>query len=176
VTVELDVSAALAATAAAARPWQAVGLTAVVTAAAAGLLPGFPELNAAWGGEAMVLRRRIHVAVGEGGRWTVVGDASDLTARGVARALAGGRAGAATFALVSLAEGASWQCAAPPLPGTTAALSLGAPRRRAVVRGEAVAVRPVATLTLSYDARLVDHHRAAAFLRALCESLEGVLE
>ncbi|NTU85877.1 MAG: 2-oxo acid dehydrogenase subunit E2 [Chloroflexales bacterium] len=73
--------------------------------------------------------------------------------------------------MVSLAEGASWQSAAPPLPGTGAALSVGAPVSRAVALAGGVVARPVATLTLSYDARLIDHSRAAAFLNTLRECL-----
>ncbi|HMQ31018.1 MAG TPA: 2-oxo acid dehydrogenase subunit E2 [Chloroflexaceae bacterium] len=181
-TFEVDVTRALAAVAAARAPAgrQAlpVGLAALVAAAAAGLLPAYPELNGAWGGEVAVLRRRAHVALGEAGpgglRWAVVADAGDLTARGVARAVAGGAGGEATFAVVSLAEGASWQSAAPPLAGTAAALSVGAPAPRLVCWGDGVAVRTVATLTLSYDARLVGQRRAACFLRALRERLEGL--
>lgn len=181
-TVELDAGAALAAVAAAGEPAGRqrlpVGLTAVVVAAAAALLPAYPELNGAWGGEAALLRRRVHIAVGEAGGagpgWSVVRDAGDLTTRGVARALAaGGAGGEATFAVVSMAEGAGWQSAAPPLPGTAAALSVGAVARRVVALGDGLAVRPVAALTLSYDARLVDHRRAVAFLRAICAQLGG---
>lgn len=182
-TVEVDVTEVLAAAAAARAPAgrQAlpVGLAAVVVAVAAELLPAHPPLNGAWGGDVALLRRRVHIAVGEtrpeGLRWTVVADAGDLTARGVARALAGG-AGAgveATFAVVSLTEGAGWQSAAPPLPGTAAALSVGAPARRLACWGDGVAVRALATMTLSYDARLVDQGRAARFLRALRKRLEG---
>lgn len=167
ITFEVDVTDALATDA---------GLAAVVAAEAAGLLATHHELNGAWGGDAAVLRRRVHVAVGEAGgaglRWAVVRDAADLTARGVARALAAGAGGEATFAVICLGGGASWQSAEPPLPGTAAALSVGAPARRAVAHGEGVAVRAVAALTLSYDARLIDHGRAAAFLRDLRGRLE----
>ncbi len=183
-TVEFDAGGVLAAAAAAQEPRGrarlAVGVAAVVAAAVAGLLPAHPELNGAYYDGAALLRRRVHLAVGEaspgGLRWAVVPDAGDLTARGVARALAGPTAlgGAVTFAVVCLAEGASWQWAEPPLSGTAAALSVGAPARRAVVIGEAVVVRPVATLTLSYDARLIDHRRAAGFLTALRDRLEQV--
>jgi pyruvate/2-oxoglutarate dehydrogenase complex dihydrolipoamide acyltransferase (E2) component len=182
-TIEFDAGAALGLVAAReaefARLRLPLGLGACVAEAAAALLPAHPLLNAAWGEEALLLRRRLHVAVaepaGDGGglRWALVRDAGDLTLRGVARAMArpGGPQGA-TFAVVSLAAGASWQSAAPPLPGTAAALSVGALVAKAVAVGGALATRQVATLTLSYDARVLDHCGAAAFLKALRAGLE----
>jgi pyruvate/2-oxoglutarate dehydrogenase complex dihydrolipoamide acyltransferase (E2) component len=192
-TVELDagpmLAAAASARAAPGRARLAVSVAAVVAAAVAGLLPAHPELNGAYRDGAALLRRRVHLAVGEasptGLRWSVVPDAGDLTARGVARSLAdaddltargladaGETVCGATFAVVCLAEGVCWQLAEPPLPGTAATLSVGAPARRAVAIGEAVAVRSVATLTLSYDARLIDHSSAVGFLTALRGRLE----
>lgn len=163
------------------RPAPAViGLLARVVEAAAALLPLHPLLNARWGDEAIVLRRRAHVAAaapGDGGAlcWSLVCDAGDLTMRGVARALAASpaaRLDSATFAVVCLAPGVAWHSAPPPLPGTAAALCVGAPERRAAALGERVAVRPMAMLTLSYDARVLDHRHAAAFLCALTRELE----
>jgi pyruvate dehydrogenase E2 component (dihydrolipoamide acetyltransferase) len=158
-------------------------LAACVVEAVAAILPGHPALNGRWGEEALVLRRRQHIAVavpgGEGGlRWALVRDAGDLKLRGVARALGACAAcdrAEATFAVVCTAPGAGWQSAHPPLPGTSAALSVGAPALRAVVAGDAVAVRPVASLTVSYDARMLDHRAAAAFLGAVKARLERPL-
>jgi pyruvate/2-oxoglutarate dehydrogenase complex dihydrolipoamide acyltransferase (E2) component len=182
-TLEFDASVALAAVASQrasfARLRLPLGLTAYVVAAAAAILPQHPLLNASWREDGIALRRRLHIAVGETGRdgapfsWRLVRDAGDLTLRGVARALAQAREPAgATFAVVSLADGGSWQGGATPLDGTAAALSVGAPAKRAVVVGQAVAVRPVATLTVAYDARVLDHSVAAAFLVALRAGLE----
>jgi pyruvate dehydrogenase E2 component (dihydrolipoamide acetyltransferase) len=182
-TVEFDASVGLALVAVHqaefARLRLPLGLTARVAEAAAALLLAHPLLNAAWGEEALLLRRRAHLAVAEpagdgaGLRWALVRDAGDLTLRGVARAMARpAEPQGATFAVVSLAAGASWQSAAPPLPGTAAALSVGAAAPRAVAVGGALAVRPMATLTLSYDARVLDHCGAAAFLKALRAALE----
>lgn len=182
-TVEFDAGAALARVAAEqaafARLRLPLGLNACVVEAVAALLPAHPLLNSSWGEEALLLRRRLHVAVaepagaGEGLRWALVRDAGDLTLKGVARALVQpAEPTGATFTVVSLAAGASWQSAAPPLPGTAAALSVGRPVASVVAVGEGLAVRPMATLTLSYDARVIDHCGAAAFLKALREALE----
>jgi len=153
---------------------------ACVVEAVAALLPAHPLLNARWDEQALVLRRRVHVALGEGGEaglcWSLIRDAGDLTLRGVARALAtrgGEETEAATFAVVSMATGTAWHSAHPPLPQTAAALSVGQPVQRAVAVGEHMAMRPMASLTLCYDARVVDHQVAARFLAALCGVLAG---
>jgi pyruvate/2-oxoglutarate dehydrogenase complex dihydrolipoamide acyltransferase (E2) component len=157
-------------------------LESCVVIAVAGLLPGHRVLNARWGNDGILLRRRLHLAVARasrsGLRWALVRDAGDLTLRGVARSLLSevekDTLAEASFAIVSLADGAAWHSAPPPLEGTLAALGLGAPRRRPVVCGEAIAVRPVAALTMSYDARALDHVQVAAFLCDLRDRLESL--
>ncbi|MCS6880481.1 MAG: 2-oxo acid dehydrogenase subunit E2 [Oscillochloridaceae bacterium] len=149
-----------------------------VAAAAVELLPAHPHLNGGWLGDTLALQRAVHLAVAEltpeGLRWSVLPDAGDLGLRGLARALAGRPArGAATFALVSLAAGKSWWSAPPPLPGTVAALILGAPQRRVVAVDSGLSMRPIATLTLSYDARALDQRQALDFLEALRTRLEN---
>ena len=183
-TFELDASATLARMAALREGFVLLRLPlsfgACVVEAVAALLPAHPLLNARWDEQALVLRRRVHVALGEGGEaglcWSLVRDAGDLTLRGVARALAtrgGEQTEAATFAVVSMATGTAWHSAHPPLPQTAAALSVGQPVQRAVAVGEHMAMRPMASLTLCYDARVVDHQGAARFLAALCGVLAG---
>ncbi|MGB9634039.1 MAG: 2-oxo acid dehydrogenase subunit E2, partial [Chloroflexaceae bacterium] len=132
---------------------------------------------ARWLGDALALRRQVRLAIAdlapEGLRWSLIPAAEDLTLRGLARALvAAPDASAATFALVSLATGKSWWSAPPPLPGAVATLILGAPERRVVVVGAGLGVRPLATLTLSYDARALDQRQALDFLEALRMRLE----
>ena len=183
-TFELDASATLARAAALREGFALLRLPlsfgACVVEAVAALLPAHPLLNARWDEQALVLRRRVHLALGEGGEaglcWSLVRDAGDLTLRGVARALAtrgGEQTEAATFAVVSMATGTAWHSAHPPLPQTAAALSVGQPVQRAVAVGEHMAMRPMASLTLCYDARVVDHQGAARFLSALCGVLAG---
>ena len=183
-TFELDASATLARMAALREGFALLRLPlsfgACVVEAVAALLPAHPLLNARWDEQALVLRRRVHLALGEGGEaglcWSLIRDAGDLTLRGVARALAtrgGEETEAATFAVVSMATGTAWHSAHPPLPQTAAALSVGQPVQQAVAVGEHMAMRPMASLTLCYDARVVDHQVAARFLAALCGVLAG---
>ncbi|NNJ10499.1 hypothetical protein EKD04_009180 [Chloroflexales bacterium ZM16-3] len=170
-TLEFDASAALV---------LRESLTSCVAAAVAGLLPRHRALNASWSDDGLLMRHRVNLAVatpaGEGLTWSLIRDAGDLALRGVARAMRTDadpiNLGEATFALVSLSSGTLWHCAPPPLPGTVAALGLGAPRRQAFVCGDAISVRPIASLTLSYDARAFDHTQAASFLRDLRDVLE----
>jgi 2-oxoglutarate dehydrogenase E2 component (dihydrolipoamide succinyltransferase) len=153
-------------------------LAACLVEAAGALWPTYPSLNACWDEDGLMRRRRLHVAVGEPGAsglsWALVADAGDLTLRGVARALATTTQvppADATFAVVCLARGASWQSAHPPLPNSAATLSLSAPTLRPVATELGIAVRPLALLTLSYDARVVEQGEAAHFMRALCGRL-----
>ncbi len=181
VTLEFDASAALARIAALDAMYTRQGLPlrleVYVAAVALELLPAHPRLNARWLDDALALRRRVHLALAnagpEGLRWTLIADAGNLSLHGLARALGEPPGvGAATFTLVSLAGGKSWWSAPPPLPDTVAALTLGAPERRVVVAEGGLSVRPMATLTLSYDARALDQWQALDFLNALRTRLE----
>ncbi len=181
VTLEFDASAALARIAALdatyARRGLPLRLEIYVAAVALELLPAHPRLNARWLDDALALRRRVHLALAnagpEGLRWTLIADAGNLSLHGLARALGEPPGvGAATFALVSLAGGKSWWSAPPPLPDTVAGLTLGAPERRVVVVEGGLSVRPMATLTLSYDARALDQRQALDFLNELRTRLE----
>lgn len=181
-TVECDVGVALGQIAALgpamARRGLPLSLGVYVAAAALALLPEHPLLNARWNDEAIVLRRRLHLAMAEWGpdglRWAMVRDAGDLTLRGLARALAQASPALdeATFSVISLAGGLSWWSAPPPRPATAAMLAVGAPQQRAVVGAAGIALRPLATLTVSYDARVLDHRAVTAFLCELRMRLE----
>jgi pyruvate/2-oxoglutarate dehydrogenase complex dihydrolipoamide acyltransferase (E2) component len=53
-----------------------------------------------------------------------------------------------------------------------AILGVGAVERRAVVVGDAIAVRPTSVLTLGFDHRLIDGADAGRFLQALKDRLQ----
>ncbi|MFV9503664.1 MAG: E3 binding domain-containing protein [Oscillochloridaceae bacterium umkhey_bin13] len=160
-------------------------LVANLVANAAALLPAHPWLNAAWDVDGIVVRRRIHIAVGLPASdpaapptrlvWQLIPDAGDLLPKGVQRALLTPRPTSAepTFSVACLPVGATWQLAQPPLFGTAAALSLGLPNWRPVVRNTSIVMGLVATLTLCYDARVLDHRQAAAFLGAMRDCTGG---
>jgi pyruvate dehydrogenase E2 component (dihydrolipoamide acetyltransferase) len=57
-------------------------------------------------------------------------------------------------------------------PPQAAIVAVGATEERVVPVGDETAVRPLATLTCTFDHRAVDGAPAAAFLQTLKESLE----
>jgi pyruvate/2-oxoglutarate dehydrogenase complex dihydrolipoamide acyltransferase (E2) component len=179
--VEADVSAALVLIAAQEATFARLGLAAtlitIVAQAAAELLPHYPLFNAAYSDSGIIRRRSVHLAVGTstagGLRWAWITHAGDLTLRGMARALRDAPPkGDCTFAVLSLPASNGYS-ALPPLPGTGALLAVGVPTQRAVVLpGDRITVRPVAALTLSYDARLATYAEAGCFLSALRRAIE----
>jgi len=155
----------------AARGLESTPLSALIAAAAA-LFPRHPLLNATWTDSALVVRHRYHVAAGlPDGRWALIPDAGDLTERGVARALT--RADAdLRLATCAITTANDWWQIAPPLPGTAAALTLSAAHPQPIARDETtIVVGAVAHLSLCYDARVLDHLAAMAFLNDLCRRL-----
>lgn len=150
---------------------QATPLSALI-AAAASLFPEHPLINAAWIETAIVLRHRYHVAAGlTDGHWVLIRDACDLNERGIARALTG-TGHDLEMATCAIAVTADWWQITPPLPGTVAALTLsGAQLKSVALNDTTIAVGAVAHLSLCYDARVLDHPTAMAFLNALCRRL-----
>lgn len=151
----------------------------VMQAAVAALLL-HPQLNSWCDDESMIMPRRVHLAYRWLGRAGVVADAQDRNLRGIARALAGSPVGPDATFTVAAGEEPGWF--AQPLPGRrhTGALAVGAAHQRVVIRGvgaaEQIVVRPIALLTLVYDARLIDQPRADAFLRDVVERVEHYRE
>jgi 2-oxoglutarate dehydrogenase E2 component (dihydrolipoamide succinyltransferase) len=190
--VEADVSDVV--TAAADTPWGAAhpGTAAIlphVAVAIGRLLPAHPVINATIDREAEVVHYHDHEHLAvtmharSGSSTVLVLDAGARSVDEVAGLLAGAAdQGApkvaherATFALTVAGDGVLFDT--PLLPrGLSAVLSVGTPVRRAVASdecelGDAIAVRHVAHLALTYDHRLVDGADAARFLGALAACL-----
>jgi pyruvate/2-oxoglutarate dehydrogenase complex dihydrolipoamide acyltransferase (E2) component len=154
---------------------------ALIAQAAVDALVYHPLLNGAWGDDGLILRRRIHLGlVGPNGQRAVARNAQDLNLRGLARALAltsdAEHDEPATFTLADGGEQAVWATPAP-AHGQTAALAVGAIRMAAVALcaggADRLVVRPIALLSLAYDARVLGQHHADAFLRDLKARLSG---
>lgn len=123
--------------------------------------------------------RGVHLAVlaADGTTQAVVADADELTAAALAARIdAGDTSGhdSDTVPTLSVVDtGSRGVLADTPAvgPGRTAVLGIGAVVRRPVVmvvdEGEAIVVRAMAHLSLSYDARLLGGGDAADFLRAV---------
>ena len=172
---------------------EGVGLTYlpfVVKAVAEGLRR-HPYLNASWSEEGIVLKKRINIGIAvateQGLMAPVVHDADRLSIAGLARAIAElaerARAGrlrledvqGGTFTVDN--TGVFGSVATMPIifPGQAAILTSEAIRPQvAVVGEEAIAIRQVMNLCLSFDHRILDGHQAAAFVAFVKERLEGI--
>ena len=148
-----------------------------------------PYLNAAWAEDRIVLKKRVHlgiaVATERGLLVPVVHDADRLSVGGLARAMAdlGERARtnkltledvqAGTFTLDN--TGAFGSVLSQPIInlGQAAIISLEAITRQPRIVGDnAIGVRSVVNLCLSFDHRILDGHLAGAFLGDVKRRLE----
>jgi pyruvate/2-oxoglutarate dehydrogenase complex dihydrolipoamide acyltransferase (E2) component len=176
---------------------QEAGLTALplVARAVIGTLREFPSLNATLDGTELTRYDRVHlgiaVSLGEDGLIVpVIHDAQDLTAEGLgrrikdvatrarSRALSPDEVRGGTFTITN--PGAYGAVAATPVINIpqVGILDLEAIVKRAVVitddqGADAIAIRPMANLCLSWDHRAVDGVYAAQFLAALRKRLEA---
>ncbi len=158
--------------------------------AVAQTLPEHPYLNASWAEDRIILKKRVHlgiaVATDRGLLVPVVRDADRLSVSGLARAMndLGERARANKLRLEDVQggtftvdnTGAFGSVISMPIinQGQSAIISLEAITKRPVVVGEdAIAVRSVVDLCLSFDHRVLDGHQAGAFLRDVKKRLEA---
>lgn len=132
---------------------------------------------AAWAEGERIQRAALHLAVVHQGSMVVLHQAADLSLQGIARALnqPQAAAGPATFT-VHMAD-ASWWSSPLVEPDQAAVLHVGATSKQVVTHevGDVaqVVIRPIATLTLGYDARLISDSAAAEFLVVLRKNIEG---
>ncbi|MDR7419715.1 MAG: dihydrolipoamide acetyltransferase family protein [Armatimonadota bacterium] len=172
--------------------WRRDGVALTYTAffirAACEALRANPVVNSAWSEEGVVLRRAINIGVGiavdEGLVVPVIRGADQLSLSGVARALDDltrrARAGrltlddiqGGTFTLTNPGVfGSIWSMPIV-VPGQAAILATDAIVKRAVVRDDAIAIRPVMHLGLSFDHRIFDGAVAMRFLNHMKEWFE----
>jgi pyruvate dehydrogenase E2 component (dihydrolipoamide acetyltransferase) len=170
-----------------------VTTTLIVAQACVAALREFPELNARWDGEAVTFRRYVNLGVAaatpRGLLVPNIKDAGDLSGPELARALeqltATAREGrtqpaeqtGGTFTITNV--GVFGVDAGTPIinPGESAILAVGAIRKKPWVvttaAGEdALAIRHVVTLALSFDHRLVDGEKGSRFLASIGRALE----
>jgi pyruvate/2-oxoglutarate dehydrogenase complex dihydrolipoamide acyltransferase (E2) component len=102
-----------------------------------------------------------------------VPDAGDLTLRGLVRALssAGPDAIDVTCGVIDLSAGGTWPLAQAPLVGTGILLTIGAATMQPVVADDRIQIRPIARLSLAYDARYIDQAMAVGFLESVAQRL-----
>lgn len=157
-------------------------------------LAKFPRLNASFGGDHLVLHRRVNLGIavdlgGDGLLVPVVKDAAAKSVPELARAIhdLAGRARAGRLKPDDVTEctytitnnGAYGTLITAPIisPPQVAILSTDAVRKRAVVieteQGDTVAVRAIGMLAQTFDHRAVDGAYAAAFLNEVKAAIEA---
>lgn len=163
--------------------------TAFIVRAAAEALRAFPIVNSTWTEEGILLRRSIHIGVGvaieEGLIVPVIKNAEEKSLLGIARELAEltrkARDGKLTLEEV---QGGTFTITNPGVfgsllsmpiivPGQAAILAVDAIVKRPVVRGDAIAIRDMMNLGLSFDHRIFDGAVAVRFLNHIKAKLEG---
>jgi 2-oxoisovalerate dehydrogenase E2 component (dihydrolipoyl transacylase) len=158
--------------------------------AVCGALGEHPYLNASWAGDSIVLKQRINLGIAaateRGLLVPVIPDAAGLSVSELALAIAdlGQRARdnklkledvqGGTFTLDN--TGAFGSLISQPIInlGQSAIMSLEAITKRPVVtKDDAIAIRSVVNLCLSFDHRVLDGHQAGAFLQDVRGRLES---
>ena len=159
-----------------------------VIKAATEALREHPILNSAWSEEGIVLKKRIHigVAVGveEGLVVPVIRDADQLSISGLSHAVQKltDRARAGRLSLEDVQggtftvnnTGAFGSLVSMPIinPGQAAIVSMEAIVKKPVVVGDAIAIRQILNLCLSFDHRVLDGAAAGGFLQTMRKRLE----
>jgi 2-oxoisovalerate dehydrogenase E2 component (dihydrolipoyl transacylase) len=149
-----------------------------------------PMLNSTWGEDKIVLKRRIHmgvaVAAQEGLMVPVIHDADSLSIAGLAKAarelIAKARQGklglqdvqGGTFTVNN--TGALGSVVSQPIINhpQAAILTTEAIRKRPVIVNDAIAIRPMMNVCLSFDHRIVDGAESGAFLQSVKGRLEAI--
>jgi 2-oxoisovalerate dehydrogenase E2 component (dihydrolipoyl transacylase) len=161
-----------------------------VITATAQALRDHPALNASWGEDAIVLKKRVNVGVAvaaeQGLLVPVVHDADRLSVAALARAIhdLSERARAGKLRLDDVQGGTftvdntGWFGSIISMPiiaqGQAAILALEAVTKRPVVlEDDSIAVRSVVNLCLSFDHRILDGAQAGGFLRDVVERLQA---
>lgn len=173
--------------------WRRDGVSLTYTAffvqAVAEALRGMPVVNSSWSEDGIVLRKTVNIGVGiaidDGLVVPVIHNADQLSLAGIARALddLATRARAGKLGLPDI-EGGTFTITNPGVfgsiwsmpivvPGQAAILATDAIVKRAVVRDDAIAIRPIMHLGLSFDHRIFDGATSMQFLNRLKGWFEG---
>ena len=190
---EVDMSAALAHQAAHREAFARQGikltLTAYFAAAAVAALRARPEFNARWTDDGILMQRAVHLGIAvaiEGGLVVpVIKNAQNLSLEGLARAIsdlaarARGRrlqpddAQGGTFTITN--HGVSGSLFATPIINQpqVGILGVGTVEKRVKVIGDAIAIRPCAYISLTFDHRVADGADGDAFLQVVKQALEA---
>lgn len=158
--------------------------------AAAQALARHPKVNSSWGESGILLRHDIHlgmaVSLGDEGLIVpVIRNADRLSLSGMAAAiqdladrarkhqLKPEEVQGSTFSVTNHGTGKSLFATPVINPPNCAILGIGAIQKRVVVIGDAIAIRPMVYLTLTFDHRILDGAAADAYLTEVVSILEN---
>ena len=156
--------------------------------AVARAMKNFPILNSSWGEQGILLKREIHmgiaVALEDGllvpvvrhadrkGVAQLAKEAADLAERARTKRLSPEEVQGGTFTITN--HGGTGSLFSTPIihQPQIAILGVGAVQKRAIVLNEAIAIRPMGYLSLSFDHRVIDGATADRFMSKVKEYLE----
>ena len=191
--IEVDMNAVVAWRESHKEEWQRgatpLTYTAFFVRAAAAALRAHPLINSSWTEEGIVTRAAVNIGIGialdEGLIVPVIHHADQLDLAGIARVLddlsrraRAGRLGlddiqGGTFTITNPGVfGSIWSMPIV-VPGQAAILATDAIVKRAVVRDEAIAIRPIMHLGLAFDHRVFDGAASMQFLNTMKAWFEG---
>ena len=188
VTVEVDMSEALAQRARLNAAGARYSVTDFIAYAAVLALKEFPAANSATDGKSVRWRSRVHLGVAvnldqglvvpvvRGADEMTIADLSARTKQLVDKARAGRLApdetSGSTFSISNMGMLDVESFTAIINPGESAILAVSSTMKRPVVRGDEIVVRPIMKMTLSSDHRLIDGATAARFVNSIKTKLE----
>lgn len=164
-------------------------LTAYFVSATVAALKAVPIVNSQWGEDKIILKREVNigmaVALDEGLIVPVIKNAdgksllgvareiNDLAKRARAKALKPDEVAGGTFTLTN--HGVSGSLVATPIINQpqTGILGVGMMQKRVVVINDAIAIRPMAYMSLTFDHRILDGAVADKFLMTVKKTLES---
>jgi len=156
--------------------------------AVARAMKNFPILNSSWGEQGILLKREIHmgiaVALEDGllvpvvrhadrkGVAQLAKEAADLAERARTKRLSPEEVQGGTFTITN--HGGTGSLFSTPIihQPQIAILGVGAVQKRAIVLNDAIAIRPMGYLSLSFDHRVIDGATADRFMSKVKEYLE----
>jgi len=151
-------------------------------------MKNFPILNSSWGEQGILLKREIHmgiaVALEDGllvpvvrhadrkGVAQLAKEAADLAERARTKRLSPEEVQGGTFTITN--HGGTGSLFSTPIihQPQIAILGVGAVQKRAIVLNDAIAIRPMGYLSLSFDHRVIDGATADRFMSKVKEYLE----
>ena len=160
-----------------------------ILSAAASALKELPLLNSSWSEDGVVIKRYVHIGIAvsieDGLIVPVIRDAArkgllelakesqDLAKRAREKRLRVDEVQGGTFTITNYGIGGSLFGTPIILQPQVGILGIGAICKRAVVIEDAIAIRPMVYLSLSFDHRVIDGAQADQFLTRIKEILEG---